>query len=94
VVGVNAFVEEASTYLPLEINPEIAKEQSAKLEKLRESRNHSEVSKALDALSAAAKGELNLLYPMKVALLANATLGEISDALRGEWGTYRATEIW
>jgi len=31
---------------------------------------------------------------MKVALLANATLGEISDALRGEWGSYRATEIW
>ncbi|MSO33093.1 MAG: methylmalonyl-CoA mutase [Candidatus Nanopelagicaceae bacterium] len=94
VVGVNAFVEEASTYLPLEINPEIAKEQSTKLLKLRKSRNQDEVSKALADLSAAAKGELNLLYPMKVALIANATLGEISDALRGEWGSYRATEIW
>jgi len=31
---------------------------------------------------------------MKAALLANATLGEISDALRDEWGSYRATEIW
>ena len=93
VVGVNAFVEEASPYLPLEINPEIAKEQSTKLSKLRESRNQDEVSKALSELSKAAKGELNLLYPMKAALLANATLGEISDALRKEWGIYRATEI-
>lgn len=80
--------------MPLEINPEIAKEQSTKLLKLRESRNQDEVTKALADLSAAAKGELNLLYPMKVALLANATLGEISDALRGEWGSYRATEVW
>ena len=94
VVGVNAFVEEASPYLPLEINPEIAKEQTAKLAKLRESRDQSEVTKALAALGVAAKGESNLLYPMKAALLANATLGEISDALRGEWGSYRATEIW
>jgi methylmalonyl-CoA mutase N-terminal domain/subunit len=94
VVGVNAFTEEASPYLPLEINPEIAKEQSAKLAKLREGRDQSEVTKALAALGVAAKGESNLLYPMKAALLANATLGEISDALRDEWGSYRATEIW
>lgn len=94
VVGVNKFVEEASTYSPLEINPEIAKEQSAKLLKLRESRNQDDVKKALAELSTAAKSELNLLYPMKVALLANATLGEISDALRSQWGSYRATEIW
>ena len=47
-----------------------------------------------DGIKYAAKGELNLLYPMKAALLANATLGEISDALRKEWGIYRATEIW
>mgnify|MGYP000701626677 CR=1 FL=1 len=60
VVGVNAFVEETSPYLPLEINPEIAKEQSTKLSKLRESRNQDEVSKALSELSKAAKGELNL----------------------------------
>jgi methylmalonyl-CoA mutase N-terminal domain/subunit len=64
------------------------------LAKLREGRNQSEVTKALAALGDAAKGEANLLYPMKAALLANATLGEISDALRDEWGSYRATEIW
>ena len=94
VVGVNAFMEEASTYLPLEINPQIAKEQGAKLAKIRESRDQSAVTKALADLGTAAKGKSNLLYPMKVALLADATLGEISDALRGEWGSYRATEIW
>ena len=94
VVGVNAFMEEASTYLPLEINHQIAKEQGAKLAKIRESRDQSAVTKALADLGTAAKGKSNLLYPMKVALLADATLGEISDALRGEWGSYRATEIW
>jgi methylmalonyl-CoA mutase N-terminal domain/subunit len=38
---------------------------------------------------AAARGSDNLLYPMKAALKANATLGEVSDALRDVFGVYR-----
>lgn len=94
IVGVNAFVEEMSGYTPLEINPEIAKEQSVKLAKLRAGRDKNKVAKALEDLRQAAKSETNLLYPMKNALLENVTLGEISDALRLEWGSYRATESW
>ena len=38
---------------------------------------------------AAAKGTQNLLYPMKEALRAYATLGEVSDVLRDEFGVYQ-----
>ena len=37
----------------------------------------------------AARGTQNLLYPMKEALPAGATLGEVSDVLRAEFGEYR-----
>ncbi|EQD31875.1 Methylmalonyl-CoA mutase, alpha and beta chain, catalytic domain protein, partial [mine drainage metagenome] len=36
----------------------------------------------------AAKGDANLMYPMKAALRANATLGEVSDTLRSVFGIY------
>jgi methylmalonyl-CoA mutase, N-terminal domain len=38
---------------------------------------------------AAARTEANLIAPMLAATRAEATLGEICDALRAEWGTYR-----
>ena len=41
------------------------------------------------AVRAAAKGTDNLLYPMKEALRAGATLGEVSDTLRTVFGEYR-----
>ena len=40
-------------------------------------------------LKAAARGTQNVLYPMKEALRAHATLGEVSDALREVFGVYR-----
>ena len=43
----------------------------------------------LDDVRAAARGSDNLLPPMKAALRANATLGEVSDALRDVFGVYR-----
>jgi methylmalonyl-CoA mutase N-terminal domain/subunit len=39
----------------------------------------------------AARGTANLLYPMKIALARLATLGEVADVLRDEFGVYRAT---
>lgn len=43
----------------------------------------------LDAVVDAAKTSDNLLYPMKEALRAGATLGEISNALREVFGIYQ-----
>ena len=41
---------------------------------------------------AAVDPTINLLYPMKEALKAGATVGEVADLLRGAWGTYRPSE--
>jgi methylmalonyl-CoA mutase N-terminal domain/subunit len=47
------------------------------------------VDGALGSVAEAAKGTDNLLYPMKEALRAGATLGEVSDTLRTVFGEYR-----
>jgi hypothetical protein len=35
----------------------------------------------------------NVLFPLKQALAAGATIGEICDELRLEWGTYESTSL-
>jgi methylmalonyl-CoA mutase N-terminal domain/subunit len=47
------------------------------------------VTAALEELRSVARGDGNVLIPMKAALRANATLGEVSDALRDVFGVYR-----
>jgi methylmalonyl-CoA mutase N-terminal domain/subunit len=47
------------------------------------------VGATLEALREDAKGTGNILHPMKDALRAHATLGEVSDALRDVFGVYR-----
>ena len=51
-------------------------------------RDGAAVDAALGALRKAAQGEDNVLYPMKDALRARATVGEVCNALREVWGTY------
>jgi methylmalonyl-CoA mutase N-terminal domain/subunit len=51
------------------------------------------VARALSALKSAAEGSENVLYPLRDALRADATLGEVCDALRDVWGEYRPREI-
>jgi methylmalonyl-CoA mutase N-terminal domain/subunit len=46
------------------------------------------VDAALTALKKAAEGTDNVLYPMKGALRARATVGEVCNALREVWGNY------
>lgn len=90
VVGVNKFtIEGKEHYEPLRVNPAIGAEQAARLAKLRAERDNAEVDRCLAEIrAAAATGDRNLLYPMKDALKAKATVGEVSDALREVWGTY------
>ena len=47
------------------------------------------MTRGLEAVERAARGTENLLPPMKEALRARATLGEVSDVLRGVYGEYR-----
>jgi methylmalonyl-CoA mutase, N-terminal domain len=56
---------------------------------LKTKRDNDGVKAALDDVAAAARGTQNLLYPMKTALSRMATLGEVADVLRAEFGTYQ-----
>ncbi|MEL5959280.1 methylmalonyl-CoA mutase family protein [Streptomyces sp. CLV115] len=89
VVGVNRFrLDEEEPYEPLRVDPAIEAEQAARLAKLRADRDQGAVDTALARLREAAEGTENVLYPMKDALRARATVGEVCDALREVWGRY------
>ncbi len=89
VVGVNRFtVEEEESYEPLRVNPSIEADQRERLAALRARRDSAEVERHLAAVRRAAAGSDNVLYPLKEALRAEATVGEVCNALRDVWGTY------
>ncbi|MFJ2056323.1 methylmalonyl-CoA mutase [Streptomyces sp. NPDC087908] len=89
VVGVNRFTVDAEEpYEPLRVDPEIEAQQAARLAALRAGRDGAAVDAALAELRRAAAGTDNVLPPMKEALRARATVGEVCDALRQVWGTY------
>ena len=90
IVGVNKFtvdVEAEPNVFP--IDPTLQKNQIERLMAYKDRRDHSKVSAALDAIRDAARGTGNLLIPMKEALRVDATLGEVSDALRDVYGMYQ-----
>jgi methylmalonyl-CoA mutase N-terminal domain/subunit len=89
VVGVNRFVdEEVEPGDVFPVDPELQRTQISRLARVRSERDAGAVEAALADVRAAARGTQNLLVPMKEALRRMATLGEVSDALRAEWGTY------
>ncbi|HZN18732.1 MAG TPA: methylmalonyl-CoA mutase family protein, partial [Micromonosporaceae bacterium] len=93
VVGLNRFaLDEEEPYQPLRVDPAIEAEQAARLDALRRDRDGAAVRRALGELRAAAGGKDNVLYPMRDALRARATVGEVCDALREVWGRYQPTE--
>jgi methylmalonyl-CoA mutase N-terminal domain/subunit len=95
VVGVNRFqLDEEEPYEPLRVDPAIEAQQAERLAKLRAERDQTAVDAALDALTKAAEGEDNVLYPMKDALRARATVGEVCNALRDVWGTHIPTDAY
>ncbi|MFE6742873.1 acyl-CoA mutase large subunit family protein [Streptomyces tubercidicus] len=95
VVGVNRFqLDEEEPYEPLRVDPAIEAQQVERLAVLRDRRNARAVSAALGDLRKAAEGTDNVLYPMREALRARATVGEVCDALRGVWGTYVPTDAF
>jgi methylmalonyl-CoA mutase N-terminal domain/subunit len=93
VVGVNRFVlDQEDPYEPLRVDPAIEAAQAARLADLRSRRDAVAVKTALENLRAAASGTDNVLPPLKTALAAYATVGEVCDALRDVWGRYEPTE--
>ncbi|WP_329314363.1 methylmalonyl-CoA mutase family protein [Streptomyces sp. NBC_01278] len=93
VVGVNRFtLEQEERYEPLRVDPAIEDRQREALAALRADRDNDAVATALGALREAAAGTDNVLHPMKEALRARATVGEVCNALREVWGTYEPTD--
>lgn len=91
IVGVNVLQEE-HTRLNME-SPNYSMLEAVQREKLvalRASRSTEAVRSALSQVSEAARDQSTNLMPILVeAVKARVTLGEISDVLRGAWGTYR-----
>ncbi|MET9157182.1 methylmalonyl-CoA mutase family protein, partial [Streptomyces parvulus] len=95
VVGVNRFqLDEEEPYEPLRVDPAIEAQQAERLARLRAERDQVAVDTALVALRKAAEGEDNVLYPMKDALRARATVGEVCNTLREVWGTHIPTDAY
>jgi methylmalonyl-CoA mutase N-terminal domain/subunit len=95
IVGVNKFaLAEEEPYEPLRVDPAIEQDQARSLAALRAARDAAEVTRRIDDLSRAAAGTDNLLYPLREALRARATVGEVCDALRGEWGSYKPPDAY
>jgi methylmalonyl-CoA mutase N-terminal domain/subunit len=92
IVGVNKYTEgDAEPAEVFPIDPALQKQQIERVRRLKETRDADAVRHALDDVAAAARGTQNLLYPMKEALRVRATLGEVSDILRAEFGVYQPT---
>jgi methylmalonyl-CoA mutase N-terminal domain/subunit len=89
VVGVNKYaIDDDEVYEPLRVDPAIEEQQAKRLAELRADRSDAGVTRALDALRRAAEGTDNVLPPMREALAARTTVGEVCHALREVWGTY------
>jgi methylmalonyl-CoA mutase, N-terminal domain len=89
IVGVNRFTdggEEAVEVFP--IDPGLEAGQVTRVRSTRAARDQGAVDAALERVAATARGHDNLLPPMKDALRLRATLGEVSDVLRKEFGVY------
>jgi methylmalonyl-CoA mutase N-terminal domain/subunit len=96
VVGVNAYTlnGDEAPYKPLKVDPAIEAAQIQRLATHRTARDTATLDTALDRLKTAAAGTDNVLYPLKTALAAGATVGEVCTALAAEWGRHIPTDNW
>jgi len=90
IVGVNAHMDTIEEPLEiLRVSHEVEREQVRVLAERKAARDSAAVEAALAAMLDAARSGANMVPAMLDAARAEATLGEICDALRGEWGVYR-----
>jgi methylmalonyl-CoA mutase len=92
VVGVNRYLSDAVDDIPvLKVdNAAVLAAQIDKLKRLRAGRDEAATRAALDALTAGARGDANLMDLAVRAARAQATVGEISDALEAAFGRHVA----
>jgi methylmalonyl-CoA mutase N-terminal domain/subunit len=89
IVGVNKYTEREAEPTPVfRHNEEAVALQLSRLAEFKARRDPTAVDTALARVRAAAAGTDNLLYPMREALRAGATVGEVCNTLRGVFGQY------
>jgi len=95
VVGVNRFrgEDDGTPADILRIDPEVERAQVERVRALRERRDGSRWLAAMDALESRARSEENLVPALVDAVLAWATVGEISGRLRAVFGEHRETLV-
>ncbi len=89
VVGVNAFTQESDERVELHrVDPAGEQRQRERTARVRAERNPEAAASALALVRDTASGDGNLLPPLREALRAHCTIGELCGALRELWGTY------
>ena len=96
VVGVNEFIKENEEIdIPiLEIGSEAGDDQLKKLLELRNNRNNESVKISILKIREACNNGSNLMYPIIDAAKEYATLGEIVDVLKAEFGEWHETAVF
>jgi methylmalonyl-CoA mutase N-terminal domain/subunit len=100
VVGVNRFEDDAQQESQgrgrietLRIDPDMEQRQAARVKAVRASRDQSAWRSALDGVTAAARGRDNLVPAIIAAVEAQATVGEIAEAMRAVFGEHREYDV-
>ncbi len=94
VVGVNQFTQEPDERFELyRVDPAGEKRQRQGLARVRSERNPEAAASALALVRETASGTGNLLPPLREALRARCTVGELCGALRELWGTYDGRRV-
>ncbi len=94
VVGVNSFQLDEEKAIPLQrIDEALERKQVERLRALRAKRDQAKWKSALSQVEENARGTANLMPAIIEAVEANATVGEISDAMRRVYGEYKETVV-
>ena len=91
-VGVNEYVSDQELDIPiLKIDAEGERRHLQRLDRVRQERDGEDVAATLELLRQGARGTDNLMPYILDAVKAYATLGEIMQVLKDEWGEYKAS---
>ncbi|MET0822994.1 MAG: methylmalonyl-CoA mutase family protein, partial [Solirubrobacterales bacterium] len=90
VVGVNEYVTDTIDDVDtLKVDPEAERRQNERLARFKANRDQAVVEAKLEALREVARGDGNLLQPIREALAADASIGEVCNAMRDVFGEYK-----
>ncbi|MFX0113499.1 MAG: methylmalonyl-CoA mutase [Candidatus Hodarchaeota archaeon] len=95
IVGINEYIDEEENPIPiLKIDPELARNQIARINEVKATRDNKKVEKILEKLKNAAKGTENLMPIIVEAVREYATVQEICDVMRDIFGVYEEPAVF